>query len=82
MLEAPSATLGCERLVVGNSAIGLPDKYGGSLTMFGGGGATRVGIKLAVVDAPGGRGAGRPGTRLACPAEGGLGRKGLDLGTV
>lgn len=50
--------------------------------IFGGGGATRVGIKLAIVDAPGGRGAGRPGTRVACPAEGGLGKKVLDPGAV
>lgn len=79
---AESITLDCERLLVGNSAIGLPDKYGESLCVLGGGGAIRAGIKLAIVDAPGGRGAGRAGTRAACPAEGGLDKKVLGPGTV
>lgn len=68
----------CERLLVGNSSLGLRGEYDRSLEIFGACGADRAGIKLAA----GGLGAGRPGTKVGWLIGGGLGAKLLDPGTL
>lgn len=77
-----STVFDCERLLVGNSSLGLRGEYIGSLEILGACGAALAGIKLVGGDAPGGLGAGRPGTKLGWIAAGELGTKLPDPGTL